>query len=1042
MKKLLQTLYAAADEAVVQGILDELKKKGFRVKNADAPKKGEAVLLFLSAAFAADETLQERFFAADSAGATVVPVDLDGAAQPELVASALMAKNAIAAQDRTTEEIAARVASAEAFAEKGNPKRLGRILLAAALVLVIGAGVWVWRGYAEKRAAEAEQNRILSAAAARIGLQPEDLESIQSFAIIGDTVAYSDMKFSTNSDVNSNGKLFVLRDYAYQAWEEDGAHWYSTKDGHRYEMTRYDDLGFLQYMPNLSSLTLILTDVGTIPSLEGLDKLEMVNLFQCDLPDYAWLAGSHVRILDCENCGCTDFSGLSGCEDLFHAAFNLDGLREADFSAFAPPMLHYFQLENGYQLEKLELSGLGDCSLSGLYINNVNAIRDLSFLGSQNTLIEVELRGLGELRSLSPLENMSGMLTLRLEGLNNLSDISAIGSMTKLKNLAIDNCTRIADYSCIGNCTELKQFYTDNCNNMRDASFLGSIERPNTIGLYDVRVQNLDFLYAIGEHSLYGIDLGFSDIPNVSGLSAVKNYVRLHADMKNADASQIIPYLEGASIQTLDLSNVKNLDLSAMPRVEQSAMLQNCGLESLAGIPNWRIHELRLEDMPELKNLVGIKNLNAFLGMTVRLVVRNCKNLTDWSELRASSVTQLELDDISVLPDLTGVKLESLRLQNIRGIQDLSILDPIPDGTYLKELALLNLDGVRDLSPLRRLHVNYLEISPELQEQAEQLVKDGVVGRYEVIFTEAHWQPYEDEGVSLESFEELSELEESTLANVKRLCIVGDEIVDLGRYELSDYWDNKGQHVVLRDRESSEERMVELGTMTDLSLLEPLTGLRNLEIWCQPLESLEGVQHFGELESLQVQDCPKLKDVSAAFTLQGMRSLNFGNCPVESIQGVQNLHSLHSLGIWGTQIRDLTPLRELDTDEAEHNGGFNLSVGGTNCDDYGPIASIGVFSWLDLNSAEYKRWPDLAEIREIRALTAHNARLDQAALEKLVAAHPELEELQIPYNREITDLTPLLELNNLRYVLVNQQDMAKAIASLQGQSYSFRLEIW
>ena len=49
--------------------------------------------------------------------------------------------------------------------------------------------------------------------------------------------------------------------------------------------------------------------------------------------------------------------------------------------------------------------------------------------------------------------------------------------------------------------------------------------------------------------------------------------------------------------------------------------------------------------------------------------------------------------------------------------------------------------------------------------------------------------------------------------------------------------------------------------------------------------------------------------------------------------------------------------------------------------------------------------------------------------------------LQIPYNNEITDLTPLLEMENLRYVLINR-DMKQAAASLKGMDLPFELEIW
>ena len=63
-----------------------------------------------------------------------------------------------------------------------------------------------------------------------------------------------------------------------------------------------------------------------------------------------------------------------------------------------------------------------------------------------------------------------------------------------------------------------------------------------------------------------------------------------------------------------------------------------------------------------------------------------------------------------------------------------------------------------------------------------------------------------------------------------------------------------------------------------------------------------------------------------------------------------------------------------------------------------------------------------------------------ALFAEFVRSHPQLEELNLTWNRGITDLTPLLELENLQEVRVSR-DMEQAIRSIEGQGYSFRLEI-
>ena len=63
-----------------------------------------------------------------------------------------------------------------------------------------------------------------------------------------------------------------------------------------------------------------------------------------------------------------------------------------------------------------------------------------------------------------------------------------------------------------------------------------------------------------------------------------------------------------------------------------------------------------------------------------------------------------------------------------------------------------------------------------------------------------------------------------------------------------------------------------------------------------------------------------------------------------------------------------------------------------------------------------------------------------ALFAEFVRNHPELAELDIPWNDKLTDLTPLLELENLQKVRISA-NMEAARASLEGADYNFMLEI-
>ena len=59
---------------------------------------------------------------------------------------------------------------------------------------------------------------------------------------------------------------------------------------------------------------------------------------------------------------------------------------------------------------------------------------------------------------------------------------------------------------------------------------------------------------------------------------------------------------------------------------------------------------------------------------------------------------------------------------------------------------------------------------------------------------------------------------------------------------------------------------------------------------------------------------------------------------------------------------------------------------------------------------------------------------------EFIRSHPGLQEIWIPWNQGITDLTPVLELKNVEYIHVSY-DMEKAISSLDGKEYGFELQI-
>ena len=1019
-------LLADADRAQAQPILDELARKGFAVSDKSVPPGGgKVVLLFLSAAFAADEELQRRFFEADSALCSIIPVDLDGAEQSELVRSALMAKNAIAASGRTPEEIAARVASADVFATKKSP--LPALVLGLALLLALGAGLWLWRGRARESAPQTSLPALAEsdlAAARRLGLTPEDLENITSFCIVGDAHGMSRRRFTTDSSVNPGIRTY-LSDLAYDSEENGVRHWYSTQDGHEYTLTHYDDLRVIELMPNLRSLSLVLVEADRLPALKGLEKLEEVQLENCRFGDLDWAGEAELLYFTCRSCGVSDFSALGSMSRLREAWIELDDMQLADFSRAGGRSLHNLWIEGRGSVREIDLSGLADSELWELRLIEL-PVRDLDFLAGQSGLQLLELRNLRRLRSIEPMKTLSSLSRLDIRALPNVNDLTPLGSCERLKNFDMDNMRQIRDLDFLLGCPSLQEVW-----------------------LSDVDLEDLDFIEPMSHN--FGIGVGINGrVGDWSALSLASFYATLSIRPEDGSVAGILPYLAESKVSSLSICNARDLDLAALPEVASSLILTDCpNVEDLSALDGRNtFFGIELSDLPRLRSLEGLEKIRMF-GKSegtfqCRISVENCPRLEDWSALNNTKLSEIRLRKLFTLPDFGALRYAErtvLRLESIPELRDLSFLDAVakPEKIYFS-FELVDMDALEDLGALRRFRGEYLAVMPKLQDQAEALVQSKNFDRFEIAYPAGGWDDNDYDAFQLLSLEELDTLSDAALSHVTSITLAGDQLVDRDRYEVWDEWDGRRHHVLLVDRDSGEQTEVKNGGMSDLSALTKLTGLRRLELYAMPIESLEGIQVFGELEELRVQNCPKLTDASAAFTLQKLRSFEVGRCPIRSIQGVQNCTELDGIYIYETKVEDLSPLREIDYAASLERGGFGLSLGGMDCGDYSALESIPSLRFLDLNGAPIENWPDLSKIGELRELSAHGDGLTQEDLENIARLHPELEELQIPWNREISDLTPLLELRELRMLRVSR-DMNKAIESLDGREYGFELEI-
>ena len=903
-KKQICPLFSAADREQAQPILDALRQKGFSLS-----EKSGAVLLFLSKAFAADEDAQRRFFAADSAGREIVPIDLDGAAQPELVHSALIAKNAVAAAGRSAGEIAERVSTAPIF-QQSRPRRLSRTLLILALLLALGAALWLWRG-APQRREQRERAAILSAAQAKYGLSEEDLAGIAYVYIVSDG-------FYPLREDESERTYTIFPNYQM---ENDGMHWTSHADGSRIYASSWaaGDWDVLRLMPNLEGIVIVLADDGVLPDLSGLEHLEWIQIIDSRITDIGGLGGSSLSYFANFRCPIGDYSPLTRCERLEEFVMEFDFLEKADLSGFSPPALRYVRLGYAPAALELDLSGLKNCrTLEEVKLDNIpcgppdgerSPVTDLDFLAGLPRLKTLTLESMTFLRDVSALETLPALEELTLKDCGRVTDISPLASASALRHLEIEECRAIRDFSPLGECRALQGLwlhsYTDE---PLDNAFLASLPELREIHLFAERMRDVDFLNARSGGELRVTVCG--DVDDYSGLAGPGEYVYLSIGPNGPVLDRALPYLrETAAIEELSLTGLEAADWALIPRPSRRLWLHDSDLTDLGGMPAWEAKglELELTDLRRLRSLSGIEAMRALGDGGLRLEIRNCPLLYDLSALEGASLDELTISGALAAPELSGLRVGRLRLENIAGLTDLGCLDGL-DASGSVDFELLGLDALRDLTPLRRFRGESLAVPPHLAEQAQELVDSGNFQSYEIAYPEGGWVFSADEEIALISLEELDTLPRVLLEHVRELCLVGERVVDGESFELVE----REGRLLLRERGSGEEtEITPAGGLTDLTALAPLAELRRLSLQSQPLEDLEGIQHLGALERLELRGCGDLADVSAAFTLQKLRALELSGCPLRSIEGVQNLTELEELDLSYTEVDDLRPLLEL-----------------------------------------------------------------------------------------------------------------------------------
>ena len=839
-----------------------MRGSGPRGAAADA---GRAARKALSEGFYADGGKTDALLDLVAAGAeNLLPLQLDRAPIPDALKNALYARNIIPSAGRDAAHTAERILAA--LPKKKS--RLPLILGGAGVVLLVLVGLLLWRSISpeDSAALAAEEPPTEIGVPIPAGLTEADLAQVRCVVIVGEHFRfYTEEERLFRPDGNWPDMLYEL---ASEETLSQTRNWYWKEDGSLVNAASCD-LRFLSLLPNLEELHICMAQITDTPDLGALQRLNVVWLYDSQVEDLEWLANSGVRKVQIE-CGDLDFSPLGNCRRLNCASLGLHSSKSADFSRFSPPNLTELDILCGYSpdgFDGMDLSGLAACDkLETLRLSGA-PISDLSFLEGKENLAELYLSDLYALR-----------------------DISALSGLKRLSQLRIDACPALGDYRPIGDCKRLHDLVIHPGGDalLRDASFLAGLSSLTFIELYGVELPDLDFLMEIGQHQEALDSFAFSgDIADFSGLSAIKTYKRLEIDLSGGSLAGVAPALANCTVGELKLGRASDVDLGSLPRVTGSLVLRECDIRDLSALPeDWNALRITLEACPALWSLEGIQKQSRIGNGFGDLVISNCPRLMDWSALAGMNLGSLKLAGVFTLPDFSTLHAGVLRLERIADLTDLSIFDAM-DESLPCSFELVGLEELDNLRPLGRFHGAYLTVPPQLAEQAEDLVKAGNFHESHIEYPEGGWE-LDDMEFTLLSLEELDTLPPAMLRHVTTLCIAGDQLVDLERCELWEDWEHRDKNgnptLQLYDRETDSLSSLSPGVIRDIGILGELTGLRELYLWAQPLESLDGIQALSSLETFSARGCASLTDASPLFALPVLRRADLKCTSVDSIR--------------------------------------------------------------------------------------------------------------------------------------------------------------
>ncbi len=784
-------------------------------------------------------------------------------------------------------------------------------------------------------------------------------------------------------------------------------------------LDRLTELSALQSCTNIHTIQMFqvfnLSDVSPIVKLPKLNRLE---IYGSDLSNVDFL--SEIVNTRSFSFGVSEVDNWEGLSALPRYSY----LNITDSDGSALPYIHNTPVAEFELWNRAGTTNLNSGTL------------DLSLLPQVSRRLTLHC-----VRSLETLPSLD-LWDLCLDDCPLLTSLDGIERLHELSYLRIQNCSRLSDWSALEHKTmdslELAQLFTLPDFTTLKADFL------RLESIFD-----LEDLSCLEGYTRENYHIELFDVDGVTDLSPLYhlkgNFLKIPAHLQTQAEDLVnsgllngyeVEYPEGwwepakPHVELLSLDELDTLPSAVLKRVKKLNMVgdvifswDDYWLDQQwdDGTPTFTLrsndgdesHDIVIEqpgtltDFSKIAQLTGLEELSLFNQTFTSLEgAQNLQNL--WKLEVAFSPALTDASAAFTLQELEELRLQYTGVTNIGGIQN------------LQKLRWMDLNGLKldDLTPLGAIPED-CEFSFEFP---------------------------------LMTFEDFLALPDSVLSRIREIGIFGSYVMKdpWGDLWIEEDWDGGDKpKLYIHDNLTGERIPVGQGSITDLGFLNRLPNLDCLHLYGQSIESLDGIEAAGRLGRFRCQ-WTDLPDLSPLFELENLHEICVSNSEtVTSIEGVQKLKHLTELNIGSANLTDIGAIAEIDytfcmtPDEDGNEPYFNLSVdnlqGKIPDEQYAVLSAVPSYHGLNIFNTDCALWMDAVKDTKIREIHAGGCRFTNETFRQFIEQHPELEYIKVSWTPELTDISPLLTLSDLRAACVSN-DMRQAIDSL-GDGYGFALEI-